>query len=137
MSAAIVNRLDAVMRRLRLTDRAIYKRVHSRTGGDPLIGSSGTESYLDTLLDPQPKLSLAGRSERVLGGSEKVVQDADYALLVSPSAMTVGDFQNKDVTLVLKDAAGKEEELQILSVGSTVVFGGVVAFKVLAKGRKR
>lgn len=141
---AIIRRTDSALRRVNVTERDVYKRVITRTGGDDLIGRPGSVTHVDTKIDPPPAYQRLGRNivgnnvaaESVLSGSETRVAD-DYAVLISVTAMSEADFKNENVLIVFKDAAGGEEVFRITDYEPTLFQGQVLNFTAYIRSLKR
>jgi hypothetical protein len=118
----IISKLDAALKKVSAYSRAVYKRTTVRDGGDDLIGSPGSITHRDTLLDPPPVYTRLGRN--VVGdfatattlissdGSSRQVAN-DYSILLSPTDITEQELTNPDVSIVFKDNAGKIEVFSI------------------------
>lgn len=142
---ALISRIDTVLNKFAPLTRTCYKRIVTRTGGNDLLGRPGTITTSDTIFSPQPSISMTGR-EPVSGGRDKVKAIMvtsgqrtadDYQLLFSTSALTVSQVQGKDVLLVLKDATGAEEVLEIMDVEPLGMENTIVALIVMARSIKR
>jgi hypothetical protein len=143
--SGLIKKLDNTLKRFMPMERKVYKRVVTRTGGDDLIGRPGSVTSVDTLLDPQPYYEAMQRG----GGSQdvarldmaiantKATSLSDYEFLISPTAMTRAELNNRNVFLVLKDASGNAEVLEILPDKNYAFDNTVVAFQVQARTIKR
>ena len=137
LATGITKRLDSVLTRFNLTDRPVYKRVITRTGGDPLLGKPASVSVVDTLFAPQPAVqAIFNKSIDVVVGTS-IAQVGDYLCTFSPTALSRADLANKDMTVVFKDASGTQDELFVEAFGPTVLNGVDVVFDVLIRSKKR
>lgn len=133
----LLNRIDKLLNKSNVTDRVVYKRRITRTGGDPLTGrgfSSVTKT--DTALNPVPAVVQASNfGTQVVNGV--VVQPlTDYVVYVSPNALSKSEITDKDVCLVFKSGSA-EEEFFIHSYDTSVIEGSRVLFTVLARSKSR
>jgi hypothetical protein len=136
LSDSIIKRMDAALRRVGPMRRDVYKRVITRTGGNDLIGRAASITTADTKLNPQPFYMDNGGSEMLVstGGD---VQATDYTFVMSPTAMTLAEVQNKNTFLLLKDSAGNIEMLRITSYEPTDFQGAVVEISITATSVSR
>jgi hypothetical protein len=141
---SLIAKVNSSLRKVSPPDRTAYKRVLARTG-DSLIGRT-VATHTDTLLDPQPYFHRVGRehlpgghalSETVIDGSNKTVIADDWEFVLSPTAISLQDLQNKDVVIVLKDAAGSEEPFRYLDHEAGGISGTDVVFTVYMRSLKR
>lgn len=118
----IIAKLNTALNKVNVSDRVVYKRVVTRSGGDDLLGRPGSVDYTDTKLVPPPAYQRLGRNivgnnapaVLTLGSSGSDMQVADdYAIVISPTSMSRAELSNPDVMIVFKDSAGKEEVFRI------------------------
>jgi len=118
----ILSKLRVALNKVNVVDRTIYKRVVTRTGGDPLIGRPASVSYAETKISPPPAYQRLGRNivgdnapaELVIsssGGSNQVADD--YAIFFSAESITRAELDDPDVMIVFKDSAGNEEVFRV------------------------
>jgi hypothetical protein len=123
---SILKRVNRAFRKFNPPAQYAYKRLNTRTGGDPLIGRSVSVNKTDTLLDPQPIYTRPTREEvgmykiHTLLAGTSVEPAADWVLTVTATAMSLAELQNKDMQIVFKNADGSGEEVfNILDFDST------------------
>jgi hypothetical protein len=143
LATSLIKSTDSLLAKLDVTDRPIYKRVTTRTGGDDLIGRPGVISKVDTLLSPQPALqtlapALKGKTnqETVVFSGTAVDPLTDYLLLCSPTSLSRADLANPDLSIVFKPGGG-EEVCSIEGFEVSAINGQAVLFTVLVRSRKR
>jgi hypothetical protein len=128
---------DKLLNTFNVTDRVLYKRVFTRTGGDALIGRPGTVTHVDTLISPPPAVEIISDAYLSLAvGSTSLLQIGDYALTFSANSITRAELQNKNLALVFTPGA-TEEELMIVTFEPLMANGKDVAFEVVARSKKR
>jgi hypothetical protein len=134
---ALTKKLNKVFNKSLVTNRAVYKRLLSRGGGDPVTGAPGTITKTDTKLDPQPVVSYypISQSDMVLVGST-FNSLTDRILYVSSTSMPESELRNPDYLIVLKEGIS-EEECVVANVLPSVISGTNIMFTVLIKSRKR
>lgn len=143
LSDKLIRVADKLLNRFDVTDRAIYKRVYTRTGGDALLGRPGTVSYVDTIMNPQPifgELSFhRGNTPRNSVGliDSGIALIGDYLLQCSPTSVTVTELANKEMTFIAKDSNGNEEQFFIVTYKASAVNGVDVFFTVLLRSKSR
>lgn len=129
-ATGLINKVNAALRRTNPVDRTVYKRVITRSGGDPLLGIAGATVYTDVQIEPPPIYSRIGRnivggavsSEALDTGSSIVIGD-DYQIMFSVSAVTKQELSNPDLQIVLKDSDNLEEVYRITDY-ETVPYAG-------------
>jgi hypothetical protein len=143
-ATSIRDRAAKLLGQFQVTDRPIYKRVITRSGGDALLGRPGTVVKTDTLLNPQPAVTYPleqvtketlAKNLLVLSGGDRV-SVGDYILLVSPNAISKEDILNPDVMFVFAPGA-KEEECYVVQLLPSVMNGIDVIFNVLIRSKAR
>lgn len=140
----IISRVNQVLASLNVTNRVVYKRVISRTGGDPLLGRPGAVDIADTVLSPQPAVEyvptivnnrgLNKNHPLVVGGQIAMV--GDYLLTMSATSITKDDLENPDTVFALKTTTS-EEERAVVSYDPAVINGIDVAYFVLVRSVER
>jgi hypothetical protein len=137
-ATGLINKLNGILKRFTPLDRLVYKRVIVSTGGDALLGRSGTVSVTDTLFDPQPFYT---RIDNVLADNLTKnginVTAGDYEFLFSPDAVTYSDISDKSFEVILKDSSNRLEVLRLLSWESPSMNSTVVAFSVYMRSVQR
>lgn len=141
---AIINKLNATLRKFTPFERTVFKRIITRTGND-LIGRT-TATFVDTSFSPQPVYFQIGRM-KLSGGHDTVQQLStntgkeltadDYKFIFSPSALTPADLGNPNLQLVLKDSSGNAEVLHIMDTDDVSFSGTQVLITVYARSVKR
>lgn len=141
-ATSILARVDNALKKVTPSNRLLYKRVTTNTG-DALIGRV-TASSVDTLLDPQPYISQAGR-QRLSGQRDQIetvntpnggrlIKD-DYILTVSSHALSGSELQDKNLSFVFKDG-GTEEQLFLMDYELAEFQGTVIVYTVYARSVK-
>lgn len=125
--------------------RTVYKRVITRTGGDDLIGRPGTVTTSDTKLTPQPYFARAGKRNVVVdntrfqdvitGVGNQTVQV--YEMLISVTALSEAEIENKNIVLVFKDSSNNEEIVRIEDYESVAIDNTEIVWQAVAKSIKR
>lgn len=137
LADSLIKTVDGLLTRFDATDRKIYKRIITRTGGDSLLGRPGSVTYKDTLLQPQPAVRVVtGRDVALALSSSVLVQVGDYVLTTSVTTLTRDDLQSTNFVFVLK-AGTAEEELVIIGYDPIAINGRDVAFDIVARSKKR
>jgi hypothetical protein len=135
-AGALIAKVNAVLNKVNATDRDLYKRVYTRSGGDALLGRAGTVTTTDTLITVPPAVqTIASDSIQYLNGSG-LAQVGDLLITLSATAISLDDLQNEDLRLVLKRGL-VEEELAIIHYDPAVFDGARVAYTLLARSKKR
>lgn len=144
---SLLAKVNSTLRKFTPLTYSVYKRTITRAGGNDLIGRAGTTTNVDTLLDPQPfyenvsRKALSGGRDRteVVATTSTERTLADYRLLMSPSAMTLAEIQNRNVMLVFKDnTTGTEVELlQILDFTPVAMQSTDVLYTIFARTVRR
>ena len=123
---ALQSRIGKLIKRLNVTHRTVKLRDVSTSGGNSLLGLGGTVSTTDTVVDPQPTVSLA--DAQTIANSGGLYQLGDYEMLF---AGTIPEATLKNRLVVYGD-----EVLRIVNI-DPVVFGGVVVvWKVMTRTAK-
>ena len=143
-AAGIITKLNTTLNRVGPQDRIVYKRVLTQTGGDSLIGHPSSVTHVDTVLSPQPLYQRIGRNivgdqitaEIIQALNSQHVAD-DFMLTLSPTAMSMDDLGNKNVMIVLKDAAGNEELYRITDYEPIAFQGTVVMIAAYIRSTTR
>ncbi len=134
---AITAKVDAVLRRLTITDRDVYIRRSQHLGGDPLTGRGVSTSFDDVLMDPQPAVVVAARNYPLVIAGEALSPDAEYLLTVSATAMTKDDVADPALTIVFRDSNGKDETLFIIGYQPAFIGGVDIMFSLILGSKKR
>jgi hypothetical protein len=135
-TTALINKLAKVFNSLNVSDRSVYKRKTTRTGGDPVIGVGATVSSIDTKLSPLPVVIRPRPEDPLVISGVNVVPATDYLLYISPKSFSASEFKDKDMAIVFK--SGSEEEVcSIEAVDPAVLQGTVINYVVLARSKKR
>lgn len=143
-ATSLIAKVNAVLRKTGPMLRLAYKRTYVTTGGDALIGQPGSVVPTDVLMDPQPFYSRLGR-EHLPGGhmqfdttvdtAGRAVLADEYVCIISPTAMSLAELQNNNITLVFK--AGADEEIfTITDFESPAMNGQDVVYVVYLRSRK-
>lgn len=123
---ALQGRIGKLLKRLNVTHRTVKLRDVSTSGGNSLLGIGGTVSTTDTVVDPQPVVSLA--EAQVIANSGGLYQLGDYEILFSG---TIAETTLRNRLVVYGD-----EVLRIIHI-EPVVFGGVVVvWRVMTRTAK-
>jgi hypothetical protein len=135
----VINRVDNALRRIGGLSRTSYKRVTTITGGDPEIGRPGTVTPVDTAFSPQPYYRQLGQKQAMIlsGNTGRNLVADDYVFTFSAKTVSQSDFQDKNVSLVLKDSAGRVEVLKIVYINSEALGGKDVVLRVFARSVSR
>lgn len=143
---SIQTKIDGASTKFVLTDRTIYKRVVSRSGGNQLIGQPGSVDPNDTELKPQPfysrpdsmELGAIRAPDDVLSSDGTAgLSNTEYVLFFTPNCMSLSDIQNPDVTLVFKDVQGNEEQFRIIDYETLAFQGGTFGISAYVKSFKK
>lgn len=124
-----------------LETRKVYKRTLLESAGNTLIDRGVTQVLVDVLFSPQPLFKRASASPSqapppssnrrdVIAGTNILVPD-DYEFIFTPAQMSTADVSSKYNIIVLKDGAGNEEQLQIISYKPLVLTGVEIATSAL------
>lgn len=146
-ATSLIGKLDSILNKFGPFDRIVYKRVITASGVvDSLIGRySGSETHVDTVLDPQPYYERIGRqhipgghaqSMDILVGSKQLLAD-DYEFIISPTSMSLADLQDSNTLLVLKNDSGDEEELRLMDVEKNSLQGERVLYTAYYRSQGR
>lgn len=135
-STTLVSKVNAALNKLSPSDRDVYKRVYSRTGGDSLLGVGATVTATDTLLSPKPAIFDITQDDIARMAGTTKVQINDQLMIVSSSALSRTDLENKELSIALKHGSIVEE---YSIVGCTVApYQGVaIAFSVILRSKRR
>lgn len=134
--AGIIKRVDRALNKYApLASRSVYRRVTTRSGGDDLIGRPGSVNIVDTLLAPQPTYRRRSLYTSVGDGQELDVNETaavatDLVMFCSVTALTLGDLNNKDVQIILKDPSGSLELFEIYDFDPIGMQGVTVAWSI-------
>lgn len=130
---SLINSLNGILNQVATAGRTTYMRVYTTGGGDPLTGQGQTPFSTDTLLTPQPYFSRLGhkrtpgmphlKSEDLVDASGNVFVADAWAFLVSPTAVSAAQLENPNMTFVLVDSLGNEEEMGLIDYEPTSGFG--------------
>jgi hypothetical protein len=140
---SILKRLDKVLTKFAPTDRTVYSRAVTRTGGDDAIGRPGVVTNTDIILSPQPMWNRPTRRGIEYLHNALVIENGvartavDYIMLISPDALTQDQLQDPNTFIVMKDAAGVTEVFLILDVQATGFAGTDVVFEVALRSMTR
>lgn len=137
-AAGIINKLNSLLNKYMPLVCVVYKRRLVRSGGDDLIGRPTSVTHVDVQLTPQPYYERleGGRLDGLLKDNISVAV-GDYAILFSPDSITLDDLRNKDLVVVLKDSADREEVLRLLSIVPTSINSVNVAYQGYFRSIKR
>ena len=135
-ATALLSKVNVILTKFQATDRAVYKRIITRAGGDLLIGKPATVTNVDTLFSPQPAVFRPHPNDPLVLASTSSVLATDYKLIVSGSMVTRAELANPDLVIVFKDGSA-EEVLHIVGWKPQALNGIDVAFSILAGSRKR
>lgn len=115
--------VGTVLKRLNATAYPVYFREVTTTGGDPLLGTGGTTTVTDTLIDPQPAVDLVPVDLVAAGGA--FYQPGDYRMVFAGSV---------DSDLLHSRLLRYGEDILTPVRIDPVAFGGViVAYEVTAR----
>lgn len=130
---SLINRISAAIKKVGPTARVSSKRITVMTGGDELIGVSGTITNFDTKFNPQPVYRQLGHRQAMYLSSASIQLVADdYKFTFPVTQVTEADFQDPRIRLVLSDGNG-EEVLRILYINSEQFGGKDVVVNVFAR----
>lgn len=136
LSDRLISKIDATLARLSVAPKAAYKRTRVYVGGDALIGHGGSSTVTDTALSPPPALFSPGDgSARELFGDDAVGL-ADLVAIVSSTAISAAEYENKSLTIVLNDGVASEE-YEIVKSQPYFLEGRAVAQALLLQIRRR
>jgi hypothetical protein len=113
--------------------RLAYKRVITSTGGSTLLGRGVTTTPVDALCDPQPMYERI--TERIVLTTSAAAEAGDYKFGFSLDALSIAELQSKSFMLVLKNAAGVEEALDIFHYADPSIQGEYFIFTVYARSK--
>jgi hypothetical protein len=144
----IIAKLDAALRKVNLSERTVYKRTITRGGGDALTGRSVGASTTDVKMDPPPAYerlqknavgdSYQGIPKFTLSSDGSATQsDSEYQILLSPTAISLLEVVDPDVSIVFKDAFGREEVFKITDFEPQAFQGQTVTITAYLKSVKR
>jgi hypothetical protein len=133
---SLIRKIDKISDKYLVTNRAVYKRLLSRGGGDPLIGVPGTVTTTDTLLSPQPIVPAALSQEDMLLLAGSLQPATDTVLYVSPTAMSEDQLKDPDYVIVFQ-TADSEEVCKVVKVAPLVAVGEALLFIVVARSIQR
>lgn len=111
--------------------RLVFKRVVSSSGGSALLGRGVTVTTADTLCDPQPMYERI--TERLMLTSSMAAEAGDYKFAFSGDTLTIAELQTKSLMLVLKDANGVEEAMDMFHYTDPSLQGEYYIFTVFAR----
>jgi hypothetical protein len=134
---SLIKKIAKAMAKYNVTDRAVYKRVQTRTGGDPLTGRGVVVTHIDTLLSPQPVVSAIGTAPLVGTSSTVLAPNGEYRCSVVSSALSRAELAKPELVLVFKDAQGVEELLYVVGFEPAVINGTTVVFDLVLASKKR
>lgn len=136
---AIIKKISGALKKVKATDRDVYKRVYTNTGGDDLLGIPGTVRVYDYILDPQPSVTALSFSGKLAVWMGERIQFDDLVLVVSPATLTRDELSDKNLKFVFKSTDGSEEEFSLVTYSSSMFGGSAVAHTVVVRsqgGRK-
>jgi len=135
---ALISKIKATLSKVNATDRVVYKRVVTKSGGDPLLGRGVSVSTVDTLLDPQPAVIWPETMPTLMVSGASLVPAGACYMVVSASAMTRFEVADSTLTIVFKDTISNKEEQYNISGFTPQVFQGTdVAFECALVSKKR
>lgn len=117
--------------------RVAYKRIITTSGGDSLLGISGTTTHTDTQLTPQPVFTQLGDRASVLSAGNLVLAATDFEFTVSSSALAISDVETPNMTIVLKGPGSVVEEFRILGYNPAMLQGNYIAYTLYARSKSR
>lgn len=135
-ATVIISKVDRLLSKLNATERPVYKRVITRTGGDDLIGRGSTATHEDTLLSPQPVMTKISETSQILASGSSNLQIGDWVMTASPTALTQTDLLSKDLLIVFKEGTN-EESLRVLSFDAPALYGQALAYNVFLRSIER
>jgi hypothetical protein len=135
-ATALISKLDGVLKKYNLTDRTVYKRTVTRSGGDTVTGKGVVTVNTDVVLSPQPAVRQLSQMDMYTGVAA-MAQIGDSVCTVSPTAVTRTELLNKNLLFVFKDASDNEEECFIVGFIPSALNGVDVAFDVVVRSKKR
>ena len=135
-SSSLKKKVDNALKRFNATNRVVYKRVYTSTGGDALTGRNRTTQTTDYLLTPQPAVTSVRQEDLMALGSDAKIQLSDLMMTASANAIKLSDLRNKDLIIVMKSKTD-EEEYKVLAYTAGVIEGENVVFTLLLRSTKR
>lgn len=137
-AASLQNKVNKLLTKFDVTDRIVYKRVITRTGGDILTGRGVAVAIVDTVLKPQPAIDQSGgRGGPMVAAGAELAQLGDLVMLVSASAITRLNLEDPKVAFVLKATGIDDEEFSVVAFDPLVTQGQAIAFNVVLRSKKR
>jgi hypothetical protein len=135
--AGIKAKLDSVLRRFTITDRDVYIRRSMQGGGDPLTGRGVGTTNNEVLMDPQPSVTVAAKNYPLVIAGTSLSPDAEYLLTVSATAMTLSDVTDPNLSILFRDALGKDEVFFICGFSTMFLKGEDIGFNLILCSKKR
>lgn len=135
-AASIRAKVDAALGKLQASPYAVYKRVTTSVGGNPLTGAGAVVSSTDTLLVPTPAVEQIAPDSPLLTTGESMVKAGDWAITASAKSLSMEDLDSPSVRLVLAGASNNNV-LRIVGYSSPSIGGAPVAFMIFARSIKR
>jgi len=138
----LINKADKLLTKYLPTDRDVYKRTIVRTGGDALLGRPGSVVRTDTLLVPQPMVTVLDLTRTNTARDYLAITDVgleqvgDYIVEFSASSISTDELANPDLVIVFKRGTAAEE-MVIVTFNPLVVNGRAVLYNALVRSKKR
>lgn len=135
-ASGLITKINNLLNKVNATDRTVYKRIYSRSGGDALLGINNAVTTIETALSPTPVIQPIMGSNKAVLTQFGLLQIGDMIMTTSASALSQRDLSDKDLSIVLK-AGDVVEEYVIVSYVPNVFMGEVIAYNVLLRSRKK
>lgn len=143
-ASSLAAKINKVLTQVNPITGTVFKRVLTRSGGDPVTGKGVTVTTTDTSFSVPASLRQATYNNSSLNGSKdsvKLVGTAtanvvDYVMTVSATDITSSDLTNPDLTIVIVDG-DYEEEFYITGSAPGIIYGEVVVNNILVRSKKR
>jgi hypothetical protein len=135
----IIAKLNAVLTRVNASDRDVYIRRTTQSGGDALTGRGMLVNKRDSLLSPVPAVVVASKQYPLVIAGQALSPDAEYLVTVSATAMARADVTDPTVSIVFKTQSNpvQEEELFICGFQASYFQGTDIAFSLVLCSKER
>jgi hypothetical protein len=132
---SLIKRMGAVFTKLAPNNRSVYKRFRYKHGGDDLLGRPDKVGTNDIIMSPQPIINTY--TQTLYESSSNVVGVGDTVLTATSDSVSQKELDSNELSFVLKDNAGQEEEFSIRSYKASTVFGKDIMYQIILKSKRR
>lgn len=137
-ATSLIAKVGNVLTKVNATNRDVYKRIISQSGGDPLLGRGVLTDTQDILLVPPPAMRVVGPEDTFLLTTKGVTPDGTLILTVSPDAISRQELEDPAMSIVMKGDSEDNEEEFFISAYNFDAFQGIdVLYELLIRSKSR